>query len=172
MTAVQEQVELEPAELISRYQAGIWRYLRFLGADRTEADDLVQETFLAVLRGNFHQRSDSQTAAYLRKVARNQLFAARRRQGKEINTVEMSAAESIWVDVAAADGLEDYLLALRECLKHVNGRAEEAINLIYRQGRKRTDVAAQLEMKPEGIKTLLRRTRETLRDCVERKVRT
>ncbi len=172
MTAVQEQVELEPAALIRRYQAGIWRYLRFLGADRTEADDLLQETFLAVLRGDFQQRSDSETAAYLRTVARNQLLMARRRQGKEVNTVELAAAESAWADVAATDGLEDYLSALRECLEHVNGRAGQAIDLLYHQGHKRTEVAAQLEMKPEGIKTLLRRTRETLRDCVERKVKT
>ena len=159
MTAVQEQVELEPAELIRRYQTGIWRYLRFLGAGRTETDDLVQETFLAVLRGKFQQRSDAATAAYLRTVARNQLLMARRRQGKEVNTVELAAAESTWADVAATDGLEDYLSALRECLKHVNGHAKQAIDLFYRQGRKRTEVAAQLEMKPESIKTLLRRTR-------------
>ncbi len=73
--------------------------------------------------------------------------------------------------MAATDGLEDNLSALRECLEHVNGRAGQAIDLFYRQGRRRTEVAAQLEMKPEGIKTLLRRTRETLRDCVERKVK-
>ncbi len=142
------------------------------GADRAEVDDLVQETFLAVLRGKFEQRSDGETAVYLRTVARNQLLAARRRQGKELSTVALTAAEAVWADMAATDGLDDYLSALRECLQHVNGRAGRAIDLIYRQGRKRTEVAAQLEMKPEGLKTLLRRTRETLRECVERKVKT
>ena len=71
-----DRVALEPAELVRRYQTGVWRYLRFLGARTAEVDDLVQETFLAVLRGNFEYRSDPQTAAYLRKVARNQLLLA------------------------------------------------------------------------------------------------
>ena len=84
-----DRVAVEPAELIRRYQTGVWRYLRFLGARTAEVDDLVQETFLAVLRGSFEHRSDRQTAAYLRKVARNQLLLARRRQGKELNTVEL-----------------------------------------------------------------------------------
>ena len=166
-----EQIDLEPAELIRRFQTGIWRYLRYLGADQTEADDLVQETFLAVLRGKFEHRDDRQTSAYLRKVARNQLLQVRRRQGNELCTVELVAAESVWANVAPDDGLENYLSALRDCLQNVTDRARQAIELVYRDRCKRTEAAEKLDMKPEGIKTLLRRTRATLRACVERKVK-
>lgn len=166
-----EQIDLEPAELIRRFQTGIWRYLRYLGADPMEADDLVQETFLAVLRGKFEHRDDRQTSAYLRKVARNQLLQVRRRQGNELCTVELVAAESVWASAAPDDGLENYLSALRDCLQNVTDRARQAIELVYRDRCQRIEAADQLNMKPEGIKTLLRRTRATLRACVERKVK-
>jgi RNA polymerase sigma-70 factor, ECF subfamily len=157
--------------LICLHQAGVWRYLRFLGAERTEADDLVQETFLAFARAEFVERGPRQTAGYLRTVARNQLLALRRRQHREVSTVELEAAESVWASAAGSDGcLGGYLEALGECIEQLEGRSREAIDLHYRQGASRDAIAAKLDMKPDGVKSLLRRTRALLRECVERKI--
>ena len=103
------------ASLVRTHQAGVWRYIRFLGADRTEADDLTQETFLAFARSEFRERCERQTAAYLRVVARNQLLTLRRKQNREISTVDLEAADTVWAAAAGPDGsLTDYLDALRE----------------------------------------------------------
>jgi hypothetical protein len=67
---------LSDAELVRKHQAGVWRYLRFLGCDEARADDLTQETFLAVLKGSFQQRGEAETAAYLRTVARSRFLMA------------------------------------------------------------------------------------------------
>lgn len=165
MTAVSEQTEVDLADLVHEHQANVWRYLRFLGATAADADDLTQETFLTVCRSQFDERSEHETAAYLRTVARNQLLMARRRQGREINTVELESAEQVW---AAAGDMDDYLAALADCLERVDGRARMALDLLYRDRRSRTDIATELDMKPDGVKTLLRRTRDVLRDCIQR----
>jgi RNA polymerase sigma-70 factor (ECF subfamily) len=158
------------ATLIHVHQAGVWRYLRFLGAERTEADDLTQETFLAFARSRFVERDTRQTASYLRTVARNQLLALRRWQHREPSTVELEAADSVWTAAAGTDGsLNGYLDALRGCVEQLEGRPREAIDLHYRDGESREAIAEKLDMKPDGVKSLLRRTRETLRECVERK---
>jgi RNA polymerase sigma-70 factor, ECF subfamily len=160
------------ASLVQQHQAGVWRYVRFLGADPTEADDLTQETFLAVARAAFVHRDDRQTAGYLRVVARNQLLALRRKQNREVGTVELEAADSVWAAAAGPDGnLSGYLAALGDCLAELEGRAREAVELHYRAGASREDIAARLEMKPDGVKTLFRRIRQVLRECVERKIR-
>ena len=178
MTALQEQPPRthEPVDLgglVQRHQADVWRYLRFLGADRTEADDLTQETFLSVARSAFVERDGRQTAGYLRTVARNQLLAMRRRQHREVSTVELEAADTIWAAAAGPDGsLTRYLEALRECVEGLEGRARQAVNLHYRENAGRDDIAAALDMKIDGVKTLLRRTRQLLRECVERKTKT
>jgi RNA polymerase sigma-70 factor (ECF subfamily) len=183
MTAIQEPLEragasptpagaLDLAGLVRQHQATVWRYLRFLGAERAEADDLVQETFLAVARAEFDQRDPLQTAGYLRTVARNQLLALRRKQHREVGTVELEAAEGVWAAATAADGrLDGYLDALRECVGQLQPRAQRAVDLHYRDGASRETIAAELDLKPDGVKTLLRRTRTLLRECVERKLK-
>jgi RNA polymerase sigma-70 factor (ECF subfamily) len=187
MTAIQDQPQqragpepadgpppsgpLDLAELVRRHQAGVWRYVRFLGADRTEADDLTQDTFLAFARSEFRERCERQTAGYLRVVARNQLLALRRRQNREISTVDLEAADTVWAAAAGPDGsLTDYLDALRDCVKQLDGRARDAVNMHYRENYGRESIAAALDMKPDGVKTLLHRTRQVLRECVERKI--
>jgi RNA polymerase sigma-70 factor (ECF subfamily) len=161
------------AGLVYRFQVGIWRYVRYLGADTAEADDLTQETFLAVARGGFFARDERQTASYLRTVARNQLLVLRRRQNREISTVELEAADTVWAAATGPDGsLETYLDALRECVDGLEGRARTAIDLHYREHASRDAIASQLGMQPDGVKTLLRRTRQVLRECIERKLKT
>jgi RNA polymerase sigma-70 factor (ECF subfamily) len=161
------------ASLVARHQAGVWRYVRFLGADTTEADDLTQETFLALARGGFVERDERQTAGYLRVVARNQLLALRRRQNREVSTVELEAADSVWAAAAGPDGsLSIYLDALRDCLAQIEGRARQAIDMHYHDHASREAIASQLGMQADGVKTLLRRTRDVLRECVERKITT
>ena len=177
MTVIDQQPQMEEptdlASLVHRHQAGVWRYVRFLGADSSEADDLTQETFLALARAEFVERDERQTAGYLRVVARNQLLALRRKQNREISTVELEAADSVWAAAAGPDGsLANYLDALRECLQQLEGRACQAIELHYQKNTGRDAIAQRLGMQPDGVKTLLRRTRSILRECVERKIKT
>ncbi len=169
MTTVSEPTEVRLEELVHQYQADVWRYLRYLGAKAADADDLTQETFLAVARSTFEERSPAETAGYLRTVARNQLLMARRRQGREVNTVELEAAEQVWSANVGSAGMDGYLAALADCLQHVDGRARQAIDQAYRDRRSRVEIARNLQMKPDGVKSLLRRTRELLRQCIERK---
>jgi RNA polymerase sigma-70 factor (ECF subfamily) len=168
----QQQQEFDLADLVRDHQVGVWRYLRFIGADATETEDLVQETFLAFMRAKFTYHGPAATSAFLRQVARNQLLKRRRQQGREVNTVKLESAESVWCEVSQEDGLNDYVSAMQDCVDNLRERSQQVIHLHYAEGLSRTAIARRMEMKPDGIKTLLRRTRQLLRECVERKVKT
>lgn len=171
MTATTADRQTEMAALVRAHQAGVWRYLRYLGCDPTEADDLVQETFLAVLRGGFQVRSPAETAGYLRTIARNRLLMARRAQRRRLETSDLEAAEAVWARLAGEDGLNDYLVALEQCLQKVaSPRVSQALKLHYGDRASRAEIAAELGMTVEGVKTLLRRARSALRECVERRL--
>ena len=171
MTAATADRQAELAALVQAHQAGVWRYLRFLGCDPTEAEDLVQETFLAIFRQGFEVRSAAETASYLRTVARHRLLMARRTQRNAPPAVDLEAAEAVWARVASEDGMSDYLVALDGCLEAaITPRDRRALELQYRNRASRAEIAAELEMAVEGVKTLLRRARSALRDCVERKL--
>lgn len=158
------------AELVRAYQAGVWRYLRFLGCDEAQADDLTQETFLAVHRKPFAQRCPQASAAYLRSVARNLFLGAIRKSKRQGRIENLDLAEQVWQQYVKDDAYEAWLEALRDCVETVNGRARQAIDLFYRDNRSRTEIGQTLEMTDDGVKSLLRRTRELLRRCVEQKI--
>ena len=170
MTAVSDppHVKFDLAALVREHQGDVWRYLRYLGAAADDADDLAQETFLAVARSPLELRSRGETAAYLRTAARNQLLILRRKQGRQIGTVDLAAAEEVWA-ASHADGASSTLLeALTRCCETLTGRGREAVNKFYREGLSREQAAAAMGITVDGVKTLLRRTRDALRQCVER----
>ncbi len=88
---------LDVEALIVAHQAGVWRYLRFLGCDRAQADDITQETFLQVLRRGFEERGERETAAWLRTVARN-CFLMNVRRTRHVQSVEDLDLADKWVN--------------------------------------------------------------------------
>jgi RNA polymerase sigma-70 factor (ECF subfamily) len=162
--------ELEFTAMVREHQTELWRYLRYLGCEGGLADDLVQETFLAVWRKPFDDRGAPATRAYLRTVARNLFLMAVRRARVRPAFRELREADHAWEEHAGDDGGAAYREALRRCLAGVKPRPRQALMLFYRDRRSRTDIADELRMTANGIKTLLRRTREALRDCIRRRL--
>lgn len=161
---------LDLTTLMQSHQAGVWRFLRALGADTSLADDLTQEVFLSVLRKPFELRNDVSTLAYLRTVARNLLFKARRKSGREVGMDDLEMMEAEYVELVKDDGSE-LQAALLECLKQLEDKAREALDLQYSENLQRQQIAAKLEMTDDGVKTLLRRTKARLKKCVELRVK-
>jgi RNA polymerase sigma-70 factor, ECF subfamily len=157
----------ELAELVRTHQAGVWRYLRFLGADESQADDLAQETFLAAWAKPFVEHSPAATRAYLRTIARNLYLMALRKQRRQPTLERLEAADDVWRRLTRDD--DDWLDDLRDCLEALTDRARQAIDLCYRDGCSRSEIGRALGLSEDGVKSLLRRSRETLRSCIERK---
>ncbi len=161
--------------LIKDHQSGVWRYLRILGCDATQADDLTQETFLAVLERPFEDHGPQAAAAYLRTVARNQFVSYLRRANRNVpldqaDQVKFDQIDHDWSRWASHDSGESYLSALQDCLKGLGDRAKRAIDLKYRDEKSRSEIAADLEMSEDGAKNLMQRAKQSLRECVERKL--
>ena len=163
---------IDLAALMREHQAGVWRFLRALGAEANLADDVTQETFLAVYRKPFEQRSRGQTIAYLRIVAKNLFLKARRKAGREVAVAELEHVESEWVELVGEDDGAELTRALKECLKQLDEKPKQALDLQYKEGKQRVEIAEAMGMTDDGIKTLLRRTKARLKKCMELRVRT
>jgi RNA polymerase sigma-70 factor, ECF subfamily len=162
----------DAARVIEQHQAGVWRYLRALGCEPAQADDLTQETFLAVLQHPFHDFGAASTAAYLRKVAYNQFISAQRRGGKTkvIVVEDIEAFDRAWEQWAGNDGGEMRLEALRECLQMLTSRARLALEMRFRERESRANIAAALGISEHGAKNLMQRAKQLLRECIEGKL--
>ncbi len=166
--------------IIREHQGEVYRYLRYLGADGSTAEDLAQDTFLAASGSpteiaGWHS---GRRAAWLRGIARNKWLAEHRRMraspvSADSQTLERYAqdAESVWTRefLGGGDGFE-YQEALRKCLDLLPAPRREALRLRYEQNKSREEMAAALQLSEDGIKSLLRRIRSALGDCVLRRL--
>ena len=166
------------AELIRVHQAELYRYMRYLGAKEDVAEDLVQETFLAAMRSN-HAPVDEPpnvAAAWLRGTGRNLFLTYCRRQRR--NPVKLSSdflreADNRWASVFLRDGDGfDYVEALRRCVAGLNGRKRSAIDMRYKDGKSRVEMASALGITENSVRSLLQRVRAALANCVERRLKT
>ncbi len=68
------------SELVQRYQGRLLAFARSQSSAAADAEDLVQETFLAFLRGLPSYRGDASVETYLFRILRRRIVDARRQQ--------------------------------------------------------------------------------------------
>ena len=163
------QTAFDAEQLIRTYQAGIWRYLRSLGCDTSLADDLTQDTFIAVITRDFQQISDAATKAYLRKTALNLFISFQRRKGRVTSVENLEFFEEAWNELAKDDSGDVLVDALRSCLKRISQRARWALEMRFRDSLSRVEIAGHLKITEHGAKNLMQRAKTRLRECVESK---
>jgi RNA polymerase sigma-70 factor (ECF subfamily) len=171
MTMTEAAPTLDLAGLMREYQAGVWRYLRALGADTSTADDVAQEVFLAAMRSGFVERSRGETISWLRLTSRNQYLKHVRRNGREVAVNEVEALDRRYTELAGEDDGEALVNALRECMKQVEEKPRSALEMQHSKGLQRAEIAKQLGMTDDGVNTLLARTTKRLRMCMDLKLR-
>jgi RNA polymerase sigma-70 factor (ECF subfamily) len=157
--------------LIAQHQASVWRYLRALGCDSSLADDLTQETFLAVYSRPFEQINDAATSFYLRRVAYHLLISHRRRHKRMTLTDQVEFLEQDWMRWAGFDSGEAALEHLAECFRRLTDRAQLSLTMRFQKQASREEIAEALGITPHGAKNLMQRAKTQLKDCVESKLK-
>lgn len=153
--------------LIDAHQERVWRYLRSLGCDCAMADDLTQETFLAVYRHPFHEINAAASASYLRRVAYHLLIAHRRKFERVELTHNPQDLESEWMRWAGFDSSDSIIDHLKECMQRLTDRAQFALNLRFAHNASREEIATSLGIGAHGAKNLMQRAKLQLRECIE-----
>jgi len=171
-----EQLEL----LIRTHQAMVYRYLRYMGAAADVAEDVAQETFFAAYKSGSVPMEDAgveggRCAAWLRGVARNQLLMYfRKARSNPVSADPMlleqalQEADELWATelLRGGDGF-DYVEALQKCLARLQGQQRQVVDMFYAEEYSRAQIAETMKMSEDGIKSLLRRVRTALRNCVQ-----
>jgi RNA polymerase sigma-70 factor, ECF subfamily len=155
-------------QLIREHQDSVWRFLVSLGCDASLADDLTQEAFLAVLRGGFEYKGPRETIAWLLRVAKNQFIDVIRNRKETV--ADLGDAEARWQEFEGECEYGQRVAWLRECMNELTDRAREAVKLRYELNLPREEMASRLGIAAAGVKTMLERIRQRLRECVQGKV--
>jgi len=162
---------------ILAHQAEIYRYVRYLGAENSAvAEDLVQDTFLTAFKSETAPDSNNERlrAAWLRGIARNLFFNHCRRNKKnpvKVSSETLERAEEVWGGefLRGGDGFEA-IDALRQCVGGLEEKQRGVLNHFYTQDKSRAELATLYKMSEDGIKSMMRRIRRDLAECIRRRL--
>jgi len=123
----------------------LFRYLRFIGADYSVAEDLVQEAFLSAFKSV--ATDDERTRlAWLRRIAHNRFIDHCRRYKSSpvsFNSDEAESAEAFW-NSAFYQHDEGFgcMEALQFCLQKLSARQREMVDAFYAARLLRDEIAS------------------------------
>ncbi len=150
-------------ELVHRWHAPLWGFLRRLSGDADIAADALQETWLAILRGIPRLREPARLRPWLfgiaRRVAMNRLRSQYRDAVDESVDVTTLTAD---VEMEAAETLE----VMHEQLQRLPLLEREVLGLFYLQELSLAQIADVLTVPVGTVKSRLFRARRMLRQLL------
>jgi RNA polymerase sigma-70 factor, ECF subfamily len=157
--------------LFVQYETRIYGYIRSLVLNRTDAEDLLQET-ASVLWQKFGEfKPGTNFLAWAMSIARFQVQHFRRREKRAAVQFSQSFQELLAADmVEQASGFGDLQQFLEQCLRKLPQADRELFGLRYASDITTLSLAAQLGRPASTIYNAISRIRRTLADCIQREM--
>jgi RNA polymerase sigma-70 factor, ECF subfamily len=150
--------------LADAHLSKIMNYAYRLLHDRTEAEDVAQETFLRLWKDAGRYEPKARVTTWLHRIAHNlciDRLRGRREQPSETLDEERTSQEP--------GGLLDQkrvLIEVERALAALPERQRAAITLVHYQGLTNVEAAAVLEINVDALESLLARGRRTLKEML------
>jgi RNA polymerase sigma-70 factor, ECF subfamily len=173
-------------ELAKRYYESVFRFFKGRGFHRQDAADLTQETFIRVFKHVGELRDEAAIATWIRRIAVNvwknelRFRHAARRAGAEVpvDAADAMAAGTLERELAekgprSPDALVELLdsekaAVMHRCLGGLPPRMRQCLLMHIDEGHKYREVADQLGLSIESVKSHIHQARARLTACVER----
>jgi RNA polymerase sigma-70 factor (ECF subfamily) len=147
-------------ELFARYRGPLYGFFRRRLNGDQRAEDLTQETFLAVIRASDRYEPRAQVRTYLYGIAMNLLAAERRKQFRD------SPAGEIAPEAATNDAC-DAVLWIRQALGRLDNSEREILMLREYEQLSYAEIAKLLKLPVNTVRSRLFRSRMALRDYLQ-----
>ncbi len=176
---------VDPSGWVDRYGDSLFRYAMLRVGDRSRAEDLVQETFLAALKGRGSFSGDSSEATWLVAILKHKIVDHFRRQSREVSLPEGGLPESPRNDPFDADGhwiggpaewrwnpadvfrQKEFIEQLTKCLAGLSPNLAGAFTLREIDGADTKEICKVLGVTETNLWVILHRARARLRECLE-----
>jgi RNA polymerase sigma-70 factor (ECF subfamily) len=150
----------EVDRLYRRHADEVLRYVQLVLRSRTDAEDVVQATFIRAFRALARGERVQKPRNWLIKIAHNEcrrMLATRSRRAVEVEL------EEVPVEQAEAGRAE----SLRAALSQLTPKQRDALVLRELEGRSYSEIARMLEVSESAVETLIFRARRAVREQLE-----
>ncbi|MFT5181586.1 MAG: RNA polymerase sigma-70 factor (ECF subfamily) [Alphaproteobacteria bacterium] len=151
------------AALVHRHLPAVTRCAAYMLSDRTEAEDVAQDTFVRLHRKlPSWEGGEDGLSSWLHRVAVNLSIDRRRAPVRPLSLVEIGEVG----ELAGLDGPFDRKRHVEAALADLPDRQRAALILVHYQGLSGREAASALEISVEALESLLARARRTLRNTL------
>jgi RNA polymerase sigma-70 factor (ECF subfamily) len=181
---------LNPERWIEEHGDALFGFAVLRVRNRTIAQDLVQETFLAAINAKSSFAGRSSERAWLFGILRNKLTDYYRLQSREVSLADLDAAlpeeqtafgaagmgKDGWLEAEAPKAWEtpqdalvskEFQEVLTDCLSHLPTKIAQAFFLREIDGVSSDQICKDLQVSPNNVWVMLHRARMSLRRCLE-----
>lgn len=147
-------------EIFARYRDPLYEFFCRRLPDRSRAEDLTQETFLAVMRGIVRYEPRASVRAYLYGIAFRVLFAERRKQRKDNASLKET-------EEASGGGAPETAFWVLEALAKLDANDREILMLREYEQLSYSEIAGLLQLSLNTVRSRLFRSRMALKQYLE-----
>lgn len=176
---------IDPSDWVHRYGDYLFRFAMLRVRDRAKAEDLVQETFLAALKGRDSFSGDSTEMTWLTGILKHKIFDHFRRQSREAPLAGADFPEPPGDDPFDARGhwatrpgewggnpadllqQRAFHEQLRKCIETLPPNHASAFILREIDGAGTKEICKVLGVTETNLWVILHRARARLRECLE-----
>ncbi len=157
--------------LFLKAEPRVYAYIRSQVPHRADAEDVLQET-AATLWTKFNDfRSGSDFLAWAYQVARFKVQHFRDKQTRRRRLFSQTLVDLVAVQAEKmADQTGELQTMLAECMEELSDADREVVERCYGSDATVATVAAQLGRPVNTIKSVLKRARRALYDCIQRAI--
>jgi RNA polymerase sigma-70 factor (ECF subfamily) len=162
----------EVQKLFLRHSGVLRGFILGLLADRSLAEDALQETFLTITRKAEQFAPGSNFLAWARSIARIKVLEACRASRDGVSRLGQEALEALAQEAPhAEDDWEERREALARCLDQLAPRAREIIGLRYSDDHLAPPaIAGLIQWSVNAVNVALSRARKFLQECTRRRL--
>lgn len=166
--------------IMQRHNQRLYRIARSVLRDASEAEDAVQEAYLAAFKYLASFRGESSLSSWLSRIAMNEALGRLRRKSATANTApleQIPEAEIIQFPSSTSYDDPERTMAQRQILQLVE-QAADALPEVYRvvfvmrviEGMSVEETAELLRLKRETVKTRLHRARRLVQEQLNKRI--
>ncbi len=182
---VAKAVPVDPSEWVDRYGDYLFRYAMLRLRDRSRAEDLVQETFLAALKERDSFAGKSSEGTWLVAILKHKIIDHFRRQAREVPLAagdppdrpgeapfdangHWTTGPTEWAgNPADLFHQKKFLEQLTKCLAGLSPNLANAFTLREIDGADTKEICKELRVTETNLWVILHRARARLRECLE-----
>ncbi len=164
--------ETEYVQLITQHQRMLYAFIRTMVSDGHAADDILQETNLALWKGLGGFSPDSNFGSFATKVAHRKVIDHIRREGKLGGLIfDTELAEQIAARMGdSVDSLNSRFVALESCLSKLTSGDRDLLRQRYCDMESIRKLSMFLKRSESSLQNHFAKLRKILRECISQQL--